>query len=575
MPPRPMPGDAPRPSPRHVPAALPYGLLALGCAAAGVLKEPAYVLVVTSAAGAKLIGARVLAARTAPGSAATGLPLVPDARFVRAAARAGRPATVAVFGPVLAGTVVLRDRPGAAVAVALALLTLAAPLELPVVVSAVLAAGARRMAYRGAVVRRLSTVESLGATTVICARTTGFLTQRRDTVTAIVADGRVYEVTAGGVRADGGPVALGGDMALDTCLLAGLACNDARTVDERAPIRVSGAPADAALVVSAARLGVAKPPPRVATLPFTPDRQYMASLHRRSRGESGVVYVKGAANRVLYLCRERLDREGARRPLDRDGVLAAARTLGARGLRVLAFARADVPGGFGTLTEEGLPGLVFLGLQALHDPPRPTAADAVHACLGAGVQLKLLTDNDRTAGGAFAGWIGLAGRPVTSGAELASRRARDVPVVAGRAAVFSLMSPADETLLVAALHERGQVVTFVGGGPVARHRADTGVTTLPRSGGADLVIPGGDAAGAVAAVIEGRRALDDVAKVIAAAFAACAVLCAVAAGLLAVGGYAWPVLGALAPGAVLAVASVAAAARDGTWRLVRGAAVRP
>jgi len=556
-----------------VPAVLPYGLLAASCAVAGVLGEPAYALVAGSVAGVKLVCAQLLAARIDRAAE-------PDALLVRIVTRAGRPAAIAVFGPALAGAIVLlHDRAGVPAVAALALLTLAVPVELPTVVSALLTAGARRMARRGAVVRRLSTVEALGATTVICAHTTGFLTQRRDAVTTVVADGRAYRVSDGGVGTGAGPAALGDDAALDACLLAGLACNDARIVDEHPPIRVSGAAPDAALLVSAARHGVAKPPPRVATLPFTPDRRYMATLHRGARGEPGVVYVKGAADRVLYLCRERLDRDGARRPLDRDVVLAAAHTLSARGHHVLAFARADVPAGLSALTEESLPGLVFLGLQALLDPPRGTAADAVHACRDAGVQVKLLTEEDRTAGGAFAAWVGLTGRPVTSGAELAGRRAGDVPDTAGRAAVFSRMSTADELLLVDALHERRQVVTYLGGADAsaARRRADTGATTPGTPGDGPLIVTDGDFASAVAAVTEGRRALHDAIKAIAGTLAAFTGLCAGTAALLAVTApdLAWPALGALLPVAVFAVAAVRAGAQDGTRRLLRSAPPLP
>lgn len=552
-----------------VPGVLPYGLLALSCTAAGVLGEPTYALVAGAVVGAKLSSARVLGARLGPELTALGLPPVADTALVRTLTRAGRPAAAVVLGPALAGAIVLlQDRSGLPAAAALALLTLAVPLELPVVVSALLTAGARRMARRGAVVRRLSTVETAGATTVVCAHTTGFLTQRRDAVTTVVADGRTYDVTGEDVRTGAGRVTLGEDVALDACLLAGLACNDARIVDEQAPVRVSGAPAGAALVVSAARLGVTKPPPRVATLPYTPARRYMATLHRRTRGEPGVIHVKGAADRVLYLCRDRLDRTGARRPLDRDTVLAAAHALAARGLRVLAFARADVPAGLGTLTEEALPGLVFLGLQALHDPPRPTAADAVRACRAAGVQVKLLTADDPVAGGAFADWVGL--RPVTSGAELAGHRAADVPDAAGRAAVFARMSAADEILLVDALHVRRQVVTYLDGADVspARDRADTGAA--PPDADADLVVLDGDFASAVAAIAEGRRALDDAAKAVAGALAGFTALSAGACALLAVAApdRAWPALGVLLPVVVLAAAFARAWTRGSARRLL-------
>lgn len=409
---------------------------------------------------------------------------------------------------------------------AVALAVGAIPEGLPAVVTITLAFGVARMVGRNAIIRRLPAVETLGSTTVICTDKTGTLTENQMTVTVVAAGGRTYEVTGTGYAPDG--EILPGDhdnRALTECLVAGRACNDARLVADGGRWAVVGDPTEAALVTSAAKAGVTAPP-RLDTLPFAAERQYMATLH-----EGGTVYVKGSVERVLRMCGTQLSACGRVEPLDADGVQAAAHELGGRALRVLAFARAEAEPGPGPGAEPGTESwtarlgasahLTFLGLQAMHDPPRQTAADAVRACQTAGIQVKMITGDHAATARAIGARLGLDGAVLT-GAELAACPDDELPAAADRTAVFARVSPEQKLRLVRALQRGSHVIAMTGDGvndAPALKQADIGVA-MGRDGtevakeSADMVLTDDNFASIVAAVEEGRSVFDNLVKFI-------------------------------------------------------------
>ncbi len=391
----------------------------------------------------------------------------------------------------------------------------AIPEGLPAVMTVTLALGVARMAGRGAIVRHLPAVETLGGTTVICTDKTGTLTQNQMTVTAISAGGRDYTVTGAGyapegaVHSDGEPVRLSEHPVLRDILTGGLACNDAELFQNEDGWQVAGDPTEGALLVSAAKAGIDSVPPRLATLPFNGERRFMATLH-----EDGTVHVKGPLERILELCDDQAGPDGEPVPLDRDGAAARAEAYGRDALRVLAFAR----GRTAAADLDELPRLTFLGLQAMIDPPREEAARAVETCRQAGIDVKMITGDHVETARAIGARVGLEGDAMT-GAALDA----DVPPERIRStAVFARVSPEQKLRLVRALQDDGHVIAMTGDGvndAPALKQADIGVA-MGRTGtdaakeSADMVLTDDDFVSIERAVEEGRGVFDNLVKFI-------------------------------------------------------------
>ncbi len=421
---------------------------------------------------------------------------------------------------------------------AVALAVGAIPEGLPAAVTITLAIGVARMARRRAVVRRLPAVETLGSTTVICTDKTGTLTENQMTVRTVWTPDSMLEVSGSGYAPHGMLRAEDGNQVIPTpgsalwwSLLAGTGCNDARLIREDGRWRLAGDPTEGALLVSAAKAGLnaseaSAAYPRTATIPFSSERQLMATRHRIPDSDGQVVLVKGAVERVVGLCGTQRDGAGDDHPLDRQAVLDAAEDLAGRGLRVLATAVMPIAADE-DLDESAMPGrLVLTGLQAMQDPPREAAAAAVRACHTAGIAVKMITGDHAATAAAIAGQLGLAGvgRPleVLTGADLAALGADEYPAAVDRANVFARVSPEQKLRLVEALQAQGHVVAMTGDGvndAPALRQANIGIA-MGRSGtevakdAADMVLTDDDFATIEAAVEEGRGVFDNLTKFI-------------------------------------------------------------
>ena len=428
---------------------------------------------------------------------------------------------------------------------AVSLAVAAIPEGLPAVVTVTLALGSQRMLARRALIRKLPAVETLGSVTVICSDKTGTLTRNRMDVSEILSAG--WRIV---FAADAPPPEWPSPHALlaAACVL----CSDAVLPEAGGRPAPLGDPTEIALLAAAAGAGLSKEAlersfPRVAEVPFTPERKRMATAHAVTNGGSppadgtdrglsavlpavagaaGFVAAKGAADMLLPHCIAEWTDRGAL-PLDpagRERILSETAAMAGRGLRVLGVAFRTVampPAGVpaGELEE----GLTFLGLVGMIDPPRPEAEAAVRTCREAGIRPVMITgDHPRTAL-AVARSLGI-GRDdtVVSGAELSGMAAGELAAVVRRTDVYARVSPGDKLAIVSALQADGHIVAMTGDGvndAPALRKADIGVamgvggTDVAREA-ADMILTDDNFATIVAAVGEGRVIYDNVRKFI-------------------------------------------------------------
>lgn len=423
---------------------------------------------------------------------------------------------------------------------AVALTVGAIPEGLPAAVTIILAVGVSRMAKRRAIIRRLPAVETLGSTTVICSDKTGTLTENQMTVREIVAGGENFFISGSGYEPSGSvtsanpPVDPKASHALLECLRAGLLCNDSRLVNDNGRWMVEGDPTEGALIVSARKMELFvesenQDLPRLDTIPFESEHQYMATLHAQRDAGKALAYVKGSLESVLARCTTSLDTSGDMVPLVEGSVKEAAEVMAGKGLRVLAFARASLDGDRTSIHHGDVSArLVFVGLQGMIDPPRLEAVAAVHACQRAGIDVKMITGDHALTASAIAQQIGLYRNPgscspichVLTGKTLESLSDQELLDVVSETEVFARVSPEQKLRLVRALQTRGQVVAMTGDGvndAPALKQADIGVAmgitgTEVAKESADMVLTDDNFASIEAAVEEGRCVFDNLVK---------------------------------------------------------------
>jgi Ca2+-transporting ATPase len=427
-----------------------------------------------------------------------------------------------------------------------ALAVSAIPEGLPAAVTIMLAIGVARMATRRAIIRKMPAVETLGSTTVICSDKTGTLTQNQMTVAALVAGGESFAVTGSGYAAEGEIFAaapgngtplsvddLHGRVAVLECLRAGVLCNDSRLLGAGSERSIEGDPTEGALLVGAGKAGLAADVlhegfPRIDSIPFESELQYMATLHDQGLERPRLLYAKGSVEAILARCEAACDATGHPGPIDREAVMADVARLAADGLRVLAFARRELPPGTAAVGHAEVSGLLFLGLQAMIDPPRPEAVLAVATCQAAGIRVKMITGDHALTAAAIAARLGLDGAADADGTLVAAVTGQaleqlsdaELPATADAVPVFARVAPEQKLRLVRALQSLGNVVAMTGDGvndAPALKQADIGVamgkggTDVAREA-SDMVLTDDNFASIEAAVEEGRGVFDNLTK---------------------------------------------------------------
>ena len=437
----------------------------------------------------------------------------------------------------------------------------AVPEGLPAVVTISLALGMREMIRRHALIRRLSSVETLGSTTTICSDKTGTLTQNEMTLTRVWVDGKFLSIGGSGRNLSGEflvenkPVAIQDYPSILTALWVGALNNDAEleisgeaagsTGTSEQTYRMIGDPTEGALVVAAAKAGALPRPlnqayPRVQEIPFDSVRKRMITIHKieapkaedispfydhHYRGKY-VIAVKGAPDMVLDLCTRHQKMDDTSNTLDekeRMRVLSANDTMTQDALRVLGVAYKVV---------DQLPNLedvsavesdlIFIGLVGMIDPPRPEVSPALKTAAHAGIRTIMITGDYPNTARAIAEAIGLLrpGHQVLTGAELNEISDEGLIKQVERTDVFARVSPEHKLRIVQALRANNEVVAMTGDGvndAPSIKAADIGVAmgitgTDVAKESADMVLTDDNYASIVAAVEQGRVIYDNIRK---------------------------------------------------------------
>jgi len=439
--------------------------------------------------------------------------------------------------------------------VAVSLAIAAVPEGLPAVVTISLALGMREMVKKHALIRRLSSVETLGSATVICSDKTGTLTQNAMTVTRVWVDGKALEVTGSGYapvgdfQDDGKKVNIQEFPGISTALWVGTINNDAqleKTQEEGNDFyRIIGDPTEGSILVAAAKAGAQAEDlnnayPREGEVPFDSDRKRMVTVHEvkkpkdndlspfngKDAKQSYVIAVKGAPDVVLKLCNRVQNMDNTVADLDekkRKEVLAANDSMTKDALRVLGMAYRIVSAKPDQVDSESLEkDLIFAGLVGMIDPAREEVKPALLKAIGAGIRTIMITGDYPNTAKAIAQSIGLLrpGHKVRTGADVDGMSDDQLKEEVDEIDVFARVSPEHKMRIVNALRSNDHVVAMTGDGvndAPAIKASDIGVAmgitgTDVAKETADMVLTDDNYASIVSAVEQGRIIYSNIRK---------------------------------------------------------------
>jgi len=412
----------------------------------------------------------------------------------------------------------------------------AVPEGIPAITAVTLALGARDLVKRNAVVRKLSSAETLGSVTVICSDKTGTLTKGEMTVRQVCVSNHSVDVSGSGYEPkgefkwDGSPKDPEDEEDLELLLRIGLVCNNARLeCNAEKSWSVLGDPTEGALIVAAGKAGLDKEAlerqyPRVREIPFSSERKMMTTVHRVGNGEY-VAYVKGAPEVIMKQSSRVLSggEEEALTDSKRKELLVVNETMASGALRVLAMAYKKMPPDYERLKDEEIErDLVFVGFQGMIDPPRDEAIEANRRCERAGIKTVMITGDHKLTAMAVAKEIGMLkpGDIVLTGAELDGMDDAHYSGMVDKVSVYARVSPEHKQRIVKALKAKGHIVAMTGDGvndAPAIKNADIGIAmgitgTDVTKEASHMVLADDNFATIVRAVEHGRVIFDNIRK---------------------------------------------------------------
>lgn len=416
-----------------------------------------------------------------------------------------------------------------AVILMIALAVSAFPEAFPVVLITALAKGAYQMAQKNAIVNRMSIIETLGETTVICSDKTGTITKGEMTVSKIYVDNHLITVTGAGYEGTGNfllynkqinPIK---DNILSLLIKSSIICNDAKIIrtGEDNIYNINGTPTEASLLIMGAKAGMHTEDldfKKIEEMPFDSKRKMMSVLCKLE--EENYVFSKGAPEVLLKNCKKIQKSWGLSNLTERERkrILEMNKELTSDSLRTIAIAYKKVTSfGKDHFEEE----LIFLGLVGMEDPPREEVKESILLCMRAGIKVKMITGDNRETALAISKRIGLKGRTI-EGQDLDKMTEVELSKIVNEIVVFARVRPEHKLMIVKALKLNGEIVTMTGDGvndAPALKEAHIGVamgkngTDVSREV-ADLTLKDDNFATIVIAIREGRTIFKNIRKFI-------------------------------------------------------------
>lgn len=404
----------------------------------------------------------------------------------------------------------------------------AVPEGLPAIISIILSIGVQNMARKKAIIRKIPTVETLGAMTVICSDKTGTLTMNEMVVENIILADAEYQVTGNGYEPVGDifneaslqQVDLNQDILLSRFLQAALLCNDSElNQDSHGQWHIIGGPTEAALKVLAIKSGIQVEDERISKIPFDSLYKYMSTCNQI--GDKTFIFLTGAPDVLFKLCDKQLTAQGIE-TFNQDYWDNEIAMYARRGLRMLGVAYKEQAEPVVKLEHSHVQeGMVFLGIAGIMDPPRSEAIEAIKQCQSAGIKVKMITGDHPETAMAIGSMLNIGnGKDVITGQELEQMDDQALIPIAKQYDVFARTSPEHKLRLVRALQASHEIVGMTGDGvndAPALKQAEVGIamgikgTTVTKEA-ADMVLADDNFATIANAVKEGRRVYDNLKK---------------------------------------------------------------
>jgi Ca2+-transporting ATPase len=402
----------------------------------------------------------------------------------------------------------------------------AVPEGLPAIITLTLALGVQRMVKKNAIVRKLSSVETLGSVNIICSDKTGTLTKNEMTVREMWTNHRSVEITGEGYEPYGQflekkkLISPSSDRQMQKLLEIGYLCNNAKMVEHEGAYSVIGDPTEGSLIVLSQKADVTPDHKRIGELFFDSDRKMMTTIN--AVDGKVVAMSKGAPDSVLARC-TKIMVDGKVRKItkkDLDEIEKFNNRMASKALRVLAFSYRTLTAKTKFTMEKVEKEMVFVGLVGMIDPPRPEVKESLKLCKQAKIRVMMLTGDQKDTALAIADELGLGNSKVVSGVEIDKMSDDELKVVLGKTDLYARVSPGHKLRIVQNLKDMGYITAVTGDGvndAPALKKADVGIAmgisgTDVSKESADIVLADDNFATIVSAVEEGRTIFDNIRK---------------------------------------------------------------